>query len=151
MSLSPVGCWINTRWGWLSPSSFRGQLNEYRCTGMGAQHQRHSRAPTKWQLPGSQDDERGGAFHRFLMRAARLASSKQMVFFMQDIFWLILLICLVHSDAENLQSKLAETITNDRVEFRNRESIKNNWTQRNISKNSSYDRNYSFHINEIFR
>jgi len=48
LSLSPVCRWINTRWGWLSLSSFWGQRNEYQCTGIGAQHQRHSHAPTKW-------------------------------------------------------------------------------------------------------
>ena len=48
LSLNPVGCWINTRWGWLSLSSFRGWWNEYQCTGIGAQHQQHSRTPTKW-------------------------------------------------------------------------------------------------------
>ena len=35
LSLSPVCRWINTRWGWLSLSSFRGRRNEYQCTGPG--------------------------------------------------------------------------------------------------------------------
>jgi len=54
LSLSSVGHWINTRRGWLSLSSFRGWQNEFQCTGIGAQHQLWSCAPTKWLLPSSQ-------------------------------------------------------------------------------------------------
>ena len=54
LSLSPVGHWLNTRWGWLGLSSFWGRRSEFQCTVIVAQHQRHSRAPTKWYLPGSQ-------------------------------------------------------------------------------------------------
>ena len=33
LSSSPDGCWIKDLWGRLSLSSFRGQKNEYQCTG----------------------------------------------------------------------------------------------------------------------
>ena len=33
LSSSPVGCWINTGWGWLNLSSFWGQQNVYWCRG----------------------------------------------------------------------------------------------------------------------
>ena len=33
LSSSPFGCWVNTRWGWLSLSPIWGRQNEFQCTG----------------------------------------------------------------------------------------------------------------------